>query len=113
MTAGFGGHRGVERSCGRTTGTLISDGYSAYARFAEAAAGLTHAQCWAHTRREFLAAEASEPAGGTRALESLRALYTHAAAIRDRRLAPDKALASRAEQSYPVVDAFVAWFHEH
>jgi transposase len=27
------------------TGTLISDGYSAYARFAEATCGVTHAQC--------------------------------------------------------------------
>jgi hypothetical protein len=26
---------------------LISDGYSAYARYAERT-GLTHAQCWAH-----------------------------------------------------------------
>lgn len=91
---------------------MLSDGYSAYARFAEATEGLTHAQCWAHTRRKFLAAEASEPEAVATALEHIRGLYRVEAAIRDRRLEPDKALAYRVEHARPRVDAYFAWVWE-
>ena len=101
--------RHVHEQLAGFTGTLLSDGYSAYHRFAEATRGVTHAQCWAHTRRQFLAAEDSEPTGTRTALEFIGVLYEHEAAIRDRRLEPDKALAYRAEHSKPVVDAFFAW----
>jgi len=101
--------RQVDEQLGDFTGTLLSDGYSAYRRFAEASAGLTHAQCWSHTRRKFLAAEANEPEAVATALEHIRVLYQHEAAIRDRRLEPDKALGYRVEHSRPVVDAFFAW----
>lgn len=104
--------RQVREQLAGFTGTLISDGYSAYARFAEATAGLTHAQCWAHTRRKFLAAEDHDPQGVATALEHIRALYRHEAAIRDRRLEPDKARAYRAAHSRPVVDAFFEWVYE-
>jgi transposase len=30
------------------TGTLLSDGYEAYARYAQKNATVTHASCWAH-----------------------------------------------------------------
>jgi transposase len=42
-------------------GTLISDGYAAYARYAAQTSGVTHAQCWTHTRRQFVEAQAAEP----------------------------------------------------
>lgn len=38
-------------------GTLLSDGYAAYACYAEQSEGVTHAQCWTHTRRQFVEAE--------------------------------------------------------
>jgi len=38
-------------------GTLISDGYANYARYAEQTSGLTHTQCWTHTRRQFVEEE--------------------------------------------------------
>lgn len=104
--------RHVHEQLAGFTGTLISDGYSAYQRFAEVSAGVTHAQCWAHTRRQFIEAENSEPDGTATALEFIRVLYKHEAAIRDRRLEPDKALAYRTEHSKPLVDAFFAWIHE-
>jgi len=106
------GARHIHEQLKDFTGTLISDGYSAYRRFAEATHGVTHAQCWAHTRRAFIEAEASEPEGTATALGYIGVLYEHEAAIRDRRLAPDKALAYRAEHSKPVVDALFAWVHE-
>ena len=37
---------------------LLSDGYAAYASYAKKT-GLTHAQCWAHTRREFFEADSA------------------------------------------------------
>jgi hypothetical protein len=33
------------------SGTLLTDGYAAYARYAEQTAGVVNAQCWTHTRR--------------------------------------------------------------
>ncbi|SFM68540.1 Transposase [Ectothiorhodospira mobilis] len=98
----YAAHRGsrhVHEQIQGFAGILLSDGYSAYARFAQATEGLSHAQCWAHTRRKFLAAEKTEPAAVATALEH----------IRDRRLEPDKALAYRAEHARPCVDAFFAW----
>ena len=53
---------------------LVSDGYAAYESFAKKT-GVTHAQCWAHTRREFFDAQAANPEGSREALERIRALY--------------------------------------
>lgn len=106
------GARHVHEQLAGFTGTLISDGYSAYHRFAEASRGVIHAQCWAHTRRQFLAAEAAEPNAVATALESIRLLYQHEAAIREQQLPPDKALAYRVRHSKPVVDAFFEWVKE-
>jgi hypothetical protein len=39
---------------------LLTDGYRAYQQYAEKT-GLTHAQCWAHTRRAFFEAQTIEP----------------------------------------------------
>ena len=94
------------------TGTLLSDGYSAYKRFARASALAQHAQCWSHARRRFIEAEDSEPEAVATALETMRMLYEHEAAIRDRRLEPDKALAWRVRYSKPIVDDFFAWVYE-
>ena len=42
-------------------GTLLTDGYAAYAHFAARESEVTHAQCWAHTRRGFEKAQDMEP----------------------------------------------------
>ena len=55
----------VEQALGLTQAegaVLLSDGYSAYAHYANKT-GLTHAQCWAHTRRGFFEAQGVEPPG--------------------------------------------------
>lgn len=101
----------IEDQLSGFTGTLLSDGYNAYARFAQATAGITHAQCWAHTRRKFVAAEGAEPEDAATALDYIRKLYRVEEAIRDKKLAPDKALATRAEQAKPIVEAFFAWVY--
>lgn len=40
---------------------LLTDGYAAYERYAERT-GITHARCWAHTRRNLERAKDIEPA---------------------------------------------------
>ncbi len=56
-------------------GVLLSDGYAAYESHAARVNGIVHAQCWAHTRRQFLKAEGMEPKLKARALELIRRLY--------------------------------------
>ncbi len=106
------GARHVHEQLAGFTGTLISDGHSAYERFAQDNQGVTHAQCWSHTRRQFIEAEKAHPQAVGEALEHIRGLYEVEAAIRDRRLAPDKALAYRLEHAKPRVDAFFEWVYD-
>lgn len=57
------------------SGTLISDGYAAYARYAAAQKGITHAQCWVHSRRCFVEAQKDHPEKATEALQQIAKLY--------------------------------------
>ena len=90
------------------TGTLVTDGYAAYARYAEARPGVTHAQCWAHTRRGFERALDSDPQA-QHALALIGELYKAEAEIREKqREGPDKQ-ADRTRACEPVVRAFWRW----
>ena len=46
-------HAHVPTFLGSFTGTLLSDGYEAYAAYARNNTEVTHAECWAHCRRHF------------------------------------------------------------
>ena len=87
---------------------LLSDGYAAYARYAEKC-GLTHAQCWAHTRRKFFDAQAIEPERATVALDMIGALYAVEAEIRDADLSGAAKRHCRQQQARPRVERFFAW----
>ena len=91
------------------TGTVLSDGHSAYRSYAKAVTGTVHAQCWTHTRREFVKAENHEPEAVAQALELMGALYQVEAHIRDKKMGLDDTLTCRAEHAKPAVDAFFAW----
>lgn len=97
-------------------GVLLSDGYGAYGAYV-ARTGLTHAQCWAHCRREFIEAEQAEPAPVAEALRQFRELYAVEARIRARKLEGPAKLAYRRRHARPLVDTFFAWiehrFEEH
>lgn len=41
-------------------GTLETDDYAAYARFAKKNDAVTHARSWTHTRRKFIEAQSSD-----------------------------------------------------
>lgn len=63
---------------------LLTDGYAAYARFAQQT-GLTHAQCWAHARRTFFEALEAEPTDAAEALGLIKTLYEIEEQIRQRK----------------------------
>lgn len=104
------GRQHIERTLReRFTGTLLSDGYSAYARYAEQTEGITHAQCWVHSRRYFIAAEDQEPAAVRLALDHIARLYRVEDEISAAHLRDEKKREYRFTHSKPVVDQFFGW----
>jgi len=93
-------------------GTLLSDGYAAYARYAEQCEGVTHAQCWTHTRRQFIEAENDEPQAAAQAIGLIRQLYQLETEATDKGLKEDKLRDHRLTHSKPVVDQLYQWCHE-
>ena len=75
-------------------------------------AGLTHAQCWTHCRREFINAEAVEPELAARALEFIGALYAVEAKISDDTLKGEAKREYRLDHARPIVAAFFTWVQE-
>lgn len=90
-------------------GVLVSDGYEAYARYAARRETVTHAECWAHTRRHFERAKEAEPAASAEALEIIGTLYWHEEQIRDKDLTGEAKLNYRTAHSEPLVRTFWAW----
>jgi transposase len=90
-------------------GTLITDGYAAYARFAEQTQGVTHAQCWVHSRRYFVDAESLDKNAAEHALDFIGRLYKVEAHITDKKLADEKKREHRLTHSKPIVDDFFVW----
>lgn len=64
-------------------GVLLTDGNASYARYAETRPSVTHAECWAHTRRHFEKARGSDRAV-EEGLLHIAGLYTVGTWIRDR-----------------------------
>ncbi|MEZ5653201.1 MAG: IS66 family transposase [Burkholderiaceae bacterium] len=93
-------------------GTIQTDGYEIYARYAAKQPECTHALCWAHTRRTFIKAEAGEPQVVGQALEMIRALYKIEKELRDHGADSETILATRTELSEPIVDKFFGWVNE-
>lgn len=97
---------------GEYSGTLLSDGYAAYARYAAATGEVVHAQCWAHTRRQFLKAEAAEPELAAAALDQIAELYAEERVIAHAQLEGIEKLAHRGERSQPIAERFFLWCEE-
>jgi transposase len=102
----------AEEILGSYCGTLLSDGYDAYARYADRKQDLVHALCWVHARRGFVKAQDVEPVRAQKALDFIAELYAAEEKIRRHGLEGEAKLRARAEQSKPSVDAFFAWL-EH
>jgi hypothetical protein len=87
---------------------LLSDGYSAYAHYAQKT-GLTHAQCWAHARRELFEAKDAEPTAVAEGLDHIGAIYAIEADIRDKKLTGEKKRDYRLMHAKPRVEMFFQW----
>jgi len=90
---------------------LLSDGYAAYAAYAKKT-GLTHAQCWAHARREFFDAKDQDPKGVSQALQQIGELYVTEEHIRDHKLVGESKRGYRLTHSKPVVAKFFDWIDQ-
>lgn len=90
-------------------GTLITDGYAAYARYAQRSEGVTHAQCWTHTRRQFVDAEAQEPQAVAQALDIIAKLYQCESQVAKQALGGGKKRAYRLAHSTSIVDQLFEW----
>lgn len=97
------------------TGTLLSDGHSAYASYVatenkkEEANAITAAQCWVHTRRKFVEAETMTPEDVDHVLNGIAALYEIEKQISTKKLTGDKKKQVRLECSKPIVDQLFQW----
>jgi transposase len=90
---------------------LLTDGYDVYARYARKI-GLTHAQCWAHSRRHVFEAQDVEPDKAAQALDRIGALYKIEADIRERGLTGEAKKRERLTRAKPIVDDFFAWVNK-
>lgn len=103
----------IEQALGLTHAegaVLLSDGYGAYAHYANKT-GLTHAQCWAHTRRKLFEAQGAEPEAA-RGLELIGGLYAVEERIRSQKLRAARKLDARWMHAKPIVEQFFAWVNQ-
>ena len=75
-------------------------------KYAASIEEITHAQCWAHTRRKFIEAERVEAHLSKQAVDTIGKLYQHEAEIRERGLTGRAKRAYRKAHGRPLVDAF-------
>jgi transposase len=92
---------------GEFAGTLVTDGYGVYSRYTSKVTGVSHATCWAHTRRKFIEAESSDPRRCQKALEYIRVLYEIEESVREGD--SEDILRARRERSLPIVEEFFDW----
>jgi transposase len=86
------------------TGTIQSDGYSAYRAFAnQRGHTIALAGCWAHVRRKFYEATESSPRTAGWFLRQSQHLYHVEAILREHRTGPRGRAVARVQQSRPVV----------
>ncbi len=87
---------------------IVSDGYGAYKEYAKKTETL-NAQCWVHSRREFIKAEDAEPDKAKEALELLNPLWKIEKKIKEKNLKGEAKRFYRLEKSKPVIEKFFLW----
>lgn len=103
----------VEQALGLTPverGVLLTDGYTAYEHYTKKT-GLTHAQCWAHTRRHLFEAKDVEPEAAAQGLDFIGGLYAVEERIREQKLSTARKLDYRLMYAKPIVERFFAWIN--
>ena len=98
------------------SGTLLTDGYSAYekavAALNEQEASVTHAACWAHGRRALEKALTMEPESAQQGLDYIAALYAIERKLRHGSYDAAAKLAYRQQYSEPIVNDFFSWVYD-
>ena len=102
----------VREVLGEYRGVLLTDGYTAYERYAAQINGLVHALCWSHARRWFVKAEEVEPALTSQALEYIRRIYDAEERLKRKGLDGTMQLEQRAQRTKPIVDEFFTWLRK-
>ncbi len=102
------GKKVAEKLLSGFDGTLLTDGYSVYERYAKRY-NIEHAQCWVHARRYFVKAEKAEPELVREALEMIAKLYKTEQAIAAKNLLSEDVARHRQADCKPLVDAFFDW----
>lgn len=88
-------------------GVLLSDGYIAYESFVKKRPGVIGAQCWVHTRRNFIDSERVEPEKSKFVIDLLRPLWELEDAARAApTMTPGELRRLRQEVSRPIVEQF-------
>lgn len=90
-------------------GTLLSDGYAAYEKFAEKTGGVLWAGCWAHVRRKFIEAEGQEPENAAKIIALFQRLYEVEKRARGK---PKQRKKLRKKESRPIVDTLFEFLTE-
>ena len=108
VSAGSRARRVIEQILNETfTGTLLSEGYSAYASYVAKTDGIEHAQCWVHTRRQFFEAKNDEPVLVEEMLDRIGALFAFEAQCNEKQLDSEAKREHRLQYSKPIVDGII------
>lgn len=87
-------------------GTLLTDGYIAYESFVKGQKNVLHAQCWSHSRRNFIYAEKAGPQQCADVVMMIQQLYL---VEREAELGSLELGALRKKKSRPLVDALFTY----
>jgi transposase len=87
-------------------GYIQADAYSGYDGL-YLPGGAVEVACWAHVRRKFVDAEATEPTLAKEAIDRIRALFKVEDAARD--LTPEDRVRLRRQHAAPLLEEFRAW----
>ena len=90
-------------------GVLLTDGYIAYESFSAAQPGVLHAQCWSHSRRNFIYAEKASPQACADVLMIIQQIYL---VEREAELGSDKLRELRNRKTRPMVDALFLYLEK-
>jgi len=97
---------GPARALKEFTGYLQADAYGGYDRL-YGSGGATEVACWAHLRRRFVEAEATDPVVAKEAIDRIRVLFLIEEAAKE--LSDTARAALRHERARPLIEEFKAW----
>lgn len=110
------GHRHAVEQLNGFSGTLLTDGYSAYEKAVtvlnQQDTAVIHAACWVHSRRAVERALKIEPVAAQQALDYIAALYKIETRLRESQYSSEEIHAYRQKHSEPIVTEFFSWVYE-